>query len=51
LAALAALAALGRTTQIGSFLYQSLGQGKKERWYRVTIWLTFLPTDFANVNK
>jgi hypothetical protein len=51
LASLLALANLGGTTQIGSFIFQSLGQGKQGGQYRVMISLMFSSTNFTNVNE
>jgi hypothetical protein len=44
-----ALATLGDATQIGSFLFLLLGQGKQGRQYRVVISLNILHANFAKV--
>jgi hypothetical protein len=46
-----ALATLGSMTQLGSFLFQSIGQGKYGRQYCIAILLTFSRTNFDNVNE
>jgi hypothetical protein len=46
-----ALATLGGAPKIGSFLFQSLDQGKKARQYRITILLMFSLINFVNVNE
>jgi hypothetical protein len=51
LCSLLSLATLGSVSWTLSFLFQSLGQGKKGRQYHIVILLTFSHTNFSSVNK